>query len=226
MHGIAGVTARISEIEARIATLRTSSATSASSTVPAASPTGQSFETVLAGARAAAGVPAPSGAATALASSATASSVTAASAAAASTTVAGGRLTADGVPVDLAAYGNGRIPATALSSIGVGKHALWRPAADAFKQLSAAAAADGVTIEVTDSYRTYDQQVDLARRKGLYSQGGLAAAPGTSDHGWGRSVDLGLDPRAQQWMRANGPRYGFVEDVPREPWHWTFSPPA
>lgn len=216
MQGIAGVTARISEIESRIATLRTSSTAGASSAVGTTSPTGQSFETVLAGARTAAGVGAATGGATVGASSATASTAR----------VGGGRLSADGVPVDLAAYGNGRIPASALSPIGVGRHALWQPAAEAFTQLSAAAAADGVTIKVTDSYRTYDQQVDLARRKGLYSQGGLAAAPGTSDHGWGRSVDLGLDARAQQWMRANGPRYGFVEDVPREPWHWTFSPPA
>ena len=218
MDGIAGVTARISQIEARIATLRASpgvpSASGAPSTSSTAttSPTGQSFETVLAGARAAAGAGGSSGAA--------------AVAGASSGTAAGGRLNADGVPVELAAHGNGKIPATALSPIGVGRHALWQPAADAFKQLSAAAAKDGVIIKVTDSYRTYDQQVDLAKRKGLYSQGGLAAAPGTSDHGWGRSLDLGLDSRAQQWMRDNGPRFGFVEDVPREPWHWTYSPPA
>jgi zinc D-Ala-D-Ala carboxypeptidase len=84
------------------------------------------------------------------------------------------------------------------------------------------AAAAGIEIGVTDSYRSYESQVDLARRKGLYSQGGLAATPGTSNHGWGLSVDLDLDATAQAWMRQNGARYGFVEDVPREPWHWTF----
>jgi hypothetical protein len=25
-------------------------------------------------------------------------------------------------------------------------------------------------------------------------------------------------------MRENGWRYGFVEDTPREPWHWGFRP--
>jgi LAS superfamily LD-carboxypeptidase LdcB len=88
--------------------------------------------------------------------------------------------------------------------------------------MRADARAAGVEIGVTDSYRSYDQQVDVARRKGLYSQGGLAAKPGTSDHGWGMSLDLDLDSRAQAWMRANAGRHGFVEDVPREPWHWTF----
>ena len=125
-------------------------------------------------------------------------------------------------PAELVAYGNGKIPPTALSSIGEGNHRMWAPAAQSFSELRKAAAADGVTIGVTDSYRSYDQQVDLAKRKGLYSQGGLAATPGTSNHGWGLSLDLDLDPKALSWMRANAERHGFVEDVPREPWHWTY----
>lgn len=129
---------------------------------------------------------------------------------------------ADGVPVALAGYGNGKIPADALHEVGSTGHRLWAPAADALESLIADAARDGVTIGITDSYRSYEAQVDVAARKGLYSQGGLAAVPGTSDHGWGMAVDLGLDDAAQSWMRANGGRYGFVEDTPREPWHWAY----
>jgi zinc D-Ala-D-Ala carboxypeptidase len=125
-------------------------------------------------------------------------------------------------PPELEQYGNGRIPEGALQTIGVGNHRLWAPAATAFKHMAADARAAGVDIGVTDSYRSYDQQVDVARRKGLYSQGGLAATPGTSNHGWGMSLDLDLNGRALSWMRDNAGRYGFVEDVPREPWHWTF----
>ena len=136
----------------------------------------------------------------------------------------GAARTSDGKPADLQRYGNGRIPPAALESIGVGNHRLWAPAASAFKRLQADARAAGIDIGVTDSYRSYEQQVDVARRKGLYSQGGLAAKPGTSDHGWGLSLDLDLNGRAQSWMRANAGRYGFKEDVPREPWHWTFKP--
>lgn len=128
----------------------------------------------------------------------------------------------NGVPPELARYGNGRIPASALTPIGVGSHRLWGPAAEAYKRMVADAARDGVHIGITDSYRSYEAQVDLARRKGLYSQGGLAATPGTSKHGWGLAVDLDLDSKAQAWMRKNGPRYGFYETVPREPWHWEF----
>jgi len=121
-----------------------------------------------------------------------------------------------------AKYANGRIPTDALAPIGDGGHRLAAPAASAFDGLQAAARRDGVTIGVTDSYRSYDAQVDVARRKGLYSQGGLAAQPGTSQHGWGLAVDLDLDSRAQEWMRANAARFGFVEDTPREPWHWAY----
>ena len=143
------------------------------------------------------------------------------------TAVGSGRALVDaqGVPVALRAHGNGRVPASALSEVGgLDGHRLWTPAARSLEALRAAAARDGVRIGVTDSYRPYDVQVDLARRKGLYSQGGLAAVPGTSDHGWGIAVDLDLDDRAQAWMRTHAGRYGFVEDVPREPWHWAYRP--
>jgi len=122
-----------------------------------------------------------------------------------------------------ATYRNGRIPSDALAPIGRGDHRLAAPAAAAFTQLEAAARRDGISFGVTDSYRSYDAQVDVARRKGLYSQGGLAAQPGTSSHGWGLAVDLDLDAGAQAWMRANGARFSFVEDTPREPWHWAYA---
>jgi hypothetical protein len=119
-------------------------------------------------------------------------------------------------------YENGRLPDEALTPIGVGPHRLAAPAASAFKKMQAAAEAAGVDIGVTDSYRDYDAQVDVANRKGLYSQGGLAAKPGTSDHGLGLALDLDLDANAQTWMRANAGKFGFVEDTPRESWHWKF----
>ena len=127
-----------------------------------------------------------------------------------------------GAPPELARYGNGRIPPAALESVGMEEHRMWAPAAQSLKRLVSDAAAAGVTIGITDSYRTYDQQVEIARRKGLYKNGGLAAVPGTSSHGWGRSVDLDVSPEGHAWLREHGGDYGFVEDVPREPWHWTY----
>lgn len=131
---------------------------------------------------------------------------------------------ADNVPLSYVGYGNGRIPATELSPIEGTSQRMWPPAARSFEAMRAAAAADGVTIGVTDSYRSYDAQVDVAARKGLYNQGGLAAVPGTSRHGWGMALDLDLNSTAQAWMREHGGQYGFVENVPRESWHWEYVP--
>ena len=130
------------------------------------------------------------------------------------------------IPADLLRYGNGKIPPSALESIGIGNHRLATNAAQSFRAMRSAAAADGVNIGVTDSYRDLASQQELAKRKGLYSQGGLAAKPGTSDHGWGIATDIDVDSKGLAWMRANAGRFGFVEDVPREPWHWTFHQPA
>src|SRR3712207_3555120 len=63
---------------------------------------------------------------------------------------------------------------------------------------------------------------------------GLAAVPGTSNHGWALAVDLcggiNVAGTAQSaWMAANSGRFGFVQpDWARqggekpEPWHWEF----
>jgi hypothetical protein len=197
----------MAQIETRLAGI------SAGATQRASGTAATSFAGIYAGAVAAAGGPA-----------ATAGS--AATTGGPAATLTSGRLNANGVPVDLAAYGNGKVPASALGTVEGTRHRLWAPAASSAGAMIQAARRDGVHIGITDSYRPYAEQVDLARRKGLYSQGGLAAKPGTSDHGWGLAVDLDLNAKAQAWMGANGARYGFVADTPREPWHWTYTPKA
>lgn len=139
---------------------------------------------------------------------------------------AASELNAQGIPRSLAGYGNGKIPADALAPLNGSSERMWAPATERLNAMISDAKAAGVSISVTDGYRTYDSQVRLAQQKGLYSQGGLAAAPGTSEHGWGLAVDLGLNPTAQAWMRQHAQDYGFVENVPREPWHWEFVPKA
>jgi D-alanyl-D-alanine carboxypeptidase len=129
-----------------------------------------------------------------------------------------------GIPTDLEAYGNGKIPASALEQVGATRHKLWAPAAESLTRMMSDAENAGVHIGITDSYRPYAEQVDLARRKGLYSQGGLAAKPGTSEHGWGMAADLDLDAKALAWVRDNASNYGFYNTASRESWHWGFKP--
>lgn len=133
-------------------------------------------------------------------------------------------ITSSGAPVDLAHFGNGKIPSSALAPVGRTAHRMWAPATRALTRLIDDAAKQGVAISITDAYRSYDAQVRVAREKGLYGSGGLAATPGSSNHGWGRSADLDLSARALNWMREHASEYGFAADVARESWHWTFTP--
>ena len=236
MEGLTDVTQRVNEISSRLASLAPpapagftaalQTATAARTTAAPAAPAQAEAAPALPSLEWAKGVAlaarAGSAATASTTKTATSTATTATSTAATSGT---GRLSG-GVPADLRAYGNGKIPASALERIGHGEHRLWAPAATAFRRLEAAAERAGVDLGVTDSYRSYAEQVDLARRKGLYSQGGLAARPGTSDHGWGRSLDLRLDNEALSWMREHAEAYGFAANVPRESWHWTYSPPS
>lgn len=125
--------------------------------------------------------------------------------------------------VDTTQYENGRFPDSALADIG-GGFKLAPSAANAFIRMRSAAGGAGVTIGVSDAYRSFDQQVAVAKQKGLYSEGGLAAKPGTSDHGRGLSVDLALNNAAAAWMKNNAGGFGFINNVAGESWHWTYKP--
>lgn len=125
-------------------------------------------------------------------------------------------------PLEYLPYGNGHVPSDVLAPIGIGSHRLAPRAAASFTTMRDAAARDGVTIGITDSYRSYEGQVDVAERKGLSSQGGWAATPGTSAHGWGLAVDVDVDAGGQAWLEANAATFGWVKAAEREPWHWEF----
>jgi hypothetical protein len=128
-------------------------------------------------------------------------------------------------------YANGFLPDSALCPLWqAGGHRLgWRAAA-AFNQMSKYhAASTGSPLCVTDSYRTYGEQVSLYQRKPE-----LAATPGTSEHGWGQAVDFcgGVErygSGAYGWMQSNAARFGFFHPSwaepgggRPEPWHWEF----
>lgn len=128
-------------------------------------------------------------------------------------------------------FSNGLIPDWALCTLPGYQGKRLRPeAAKTFTELNDAyARAFGRHICVTDAYRSLSEQQSVYARKP-----GLAAVPGTSNHGWGFAVDLGCgiqDYGSAQftWMKKHGPEYGWVhpawaEHSPFEPWHWEYEP--
>ena len=127
---------------------------------------------------------------------------------------------------------NGQIAATDLCTLWDPSQMLRGDAAMAISELNDSFSVTfGRDLCVTDSYRTLGEQRRLA-----YTKPGLAATPGTSNHGWGLAVDLCSQETnsqtVQDWLRANGPVFGW--DNPQwaraggsgayEPWHWEYVP--
>ena len=129
-------------------------------------------------------------------------------------------------------YPNGQIPPSGLCPlIGAEGESLRPDAAAAFNSMSAAYQRDtGNTLCVTDSYRSYSQQVVTKSQRGHF-----AAKPGTSNHGLGTALDLcggvnNFGHPAHEWMKQNAALYGWFHPSwagPRgslpEPWHWEYS---
>lgn len=119
--------------------------------------------------------------------------------------------------------GNGRLSPDRLTEIGDG-FTLRTDAAKAYGKLRKAARKADVTWTVNSAYRSHAEQVEMVEKFGLLENGGRAAAPGTSEHGLGLSVDLSLEWEEVEWMREHAGAYGFAETIPEEPWHWTYQP--
>ena len=128
---------------------------------------------------------------------------------------------------NLSGYPNGMLPTSALCPLdGTNGLVLRADAAAAFNRM---AAAGGMPCP-GNSYRSYSQQVALYKVKPS-----LAAVPGTSNHGWGVAIDFacGADSygsAAYQWLKTNGPRFGWNHPAwaepggsRQEPWHWEYT---
>ena len=129
-------------------------------------------------------------------------------------------------------FANGRWPAASLCPLYAAPgQSLQRAAALAFNAMSSAYQKQtGSALCVTDSYRSYAEQVAVKR-----TRPGLAATPGRSQHGLGLAVDLcggvqSFASPAHLWMKRNAPLYGWFHPAWAEPsgglpepWHWEFA---
>ena len=124
---------------------------------------------------------------------------------------------------------NGALSTDSLCTLFDGHTELRADAAVALAKLNEAYVAKfGADMCLASGYRTIAQQYAVKAEKG-----GLAATPGTSNHGWGLAIDF-CSKETQgarwTWLKENGPLYGFVNPSwalaggsgPHEPWHWEF----
>lgn len=128
------------------------------------------------------------------------------------------------------AVSNGQIDRTRLREVeawplfdrDLGQHPLAHPeAAAAMGVFLRQAHEDGhPSLVVSLSYRTLAKQQE--KWEDFQNGGNLAATPGTSNHGWAVAFDMrwGNDA-ALRYLQLNAGRYGFINDVPSENWHYT-----
>lgn len=166
------------------------------------------------------------------------------------------------VPKEVEKVGNGKLTAAMLKNVKTGGR-MWTGAADAFNLLYDDALAAGFKLRNIGDFRPFEDQLamfkdryslkDDGRKptitrnyegKTWYLKSGKSPSgtPGTSNHGLGLAIDLGLDQKgkivnlggtkAYEWMCENAPKYGFyLQGAPTkdgkpnpeyEAWHWQY----
>lgn len=123
-----------------------------------------------------------------------------------------------------------------LKNIDIPGHKLSPEAADAFNKMLKDMPEDiRKAVNLTDSYRPvkvqcnifdfdYFEKTGKRRKKG--TAGVPVASPGSSNHGWGRAIDIS-PKNVQDWIKENGSKYGWCwGEAPSENWHFTFCGPG
>lgn len=140
--------------------------------------------------------------------------------------------------------------ATILERAEVGvdgrEHLLVPMAAQAWRQLKAAALADGIDLFIVSAFRSVERQIEVVQRK---LEAGIAiediltvcAPPGFSEHHTGCAVDLSTsgspaleiefaETSAYTWLNKHASEFGYYLSYPidnpqgyqYEPWHWCY----
>ncbi len=143
-------------------------------------------------------------------------------------------------------------PVAELQAVGIfgGRTELLRPAAAArYREMVAAAAAEGINLTIISGFRSLETQELLffqqAQAQAMRPQERalVSAPPGFSEHHTGYAVDIGdgnapqthleesfAETAAYRWLNTHAARFGFELSFPRdnpqgvsyEPWHWRF----
>ncbi len=132
--------------------------------------------------------------------------------------------------------------------LGATRDGLWLEsgASQAWRGMHAAAARDGIALELISGFRSVERQREifaahLAHGRSKQDLLRWVAPPGYSEHHTGQAADIGTPgsppleedfekTRAFAWLTAHAPSFGFSLSYPRdntcglgyEPWHWRF----
>lgn len=129
---------------------------------------------------------------------------------------------------------------------GQSDHKLFPEARESFERMSAAAAVEGVHLQIVSSWRS----LALQKRKQSQQTNPNAVARNISAHNYGLAIDLNMrvaglplvntSTRARdrmanvvrmyrspnyKWLAINASRFGWFP-YRREPWHWEYNPPG
>lgn len=159
-----------------------------------------------------------------------------------------------GIPADYAGIRGWPLQpeADAAALVSIGEDVFGRdqrliaPAADAWRELRAAAAADDVILQPVSAFRGVAYQVEVIRRKLAAGRAideilQVNAVPGYSEHHTGQALDIttpGSEPLSESfettdafaWLDRYAQRFRFRLSYPRdnalgiayEPWHWAW----
>lgn len=148
------------------------------------------------------------------------------------------RLPADYIPDDLVPLSDYRDRLV----LNRGDLSLRAPIVPALLEMVRAAAADGITLDLSSTYRSFSYQRGLFERHvarlGLDEASLVSAEAGASQHQLGTTVDFGsvtpafADHPAGIWLAEHATRFGFSLSYPRgyrdrtgytfEPWHFRY----
>lgn len=118
---------------------------------------------------------------------------------------------------------------TSISSSNGRTGFLLPEAAQSFTAMKAAAARDGVTLNFSGAWRSWELQ-NRAWQNFKATGKNLAgnkvpniAHPDNSFHPQGLAIDFSLAPGVHEWLVANGTQFGW-KPIRSEPWHWEYRP--
>lgn len=150
-----------------------------------------------------------------------------------------------GSGANIAAGGTGDrcTPIPEANLVTIDGYQMLRSTGEKFTAMREAARSAGITLELRSGYRSPQRQLEIWNQYGCSMQSGRAscnggravAVPcslggGGSNHSTGEAIDINVgcgngvtncNTATYRWLKANGGRYNFYNNLPSDPPHWS-----